>query len=66
MVPKFEEFFLPCLKCLSDGKIYTQAMLRAYAISYFHLKMTSMNWLKVVKNTTCRQGGMDNIIFYAS
>ncbi len=37
MVPKFEEFFLPCLKCLSDGNSYTQAMLRAYVITYFHL-----------------------------
>ena len=45
MVPKFEEFFLPCLKCLSDGKIYTQAMLRAYAISYFHLNENDINEL---------------------
>ena len=28
MVPKCEEFFLPCLKCLSDGEIYTQPMLK--------------------------------------
>lgn len=37
MVPKFEDFFLPCLKCLSNGKIYTQKMLRKYVIDYFHL-----------------------------
>ena len=37
MVPKFENFFLPCLVCLSDGKIYTQELLRKYVIDYFHL-----------------------------
>ncbi len=37
MVPKFEDFFLPCLICLSDGKIYTQEVLRKYVVDYFHL-----------------------------
>ena len=45
MVPKFEEFFLPCLKCLSDGKIYTQQILRDYIINYFHLSESDINTL---------------------
>lgn len=45
MVPKFEEFFLPCLKCLSDGNTYTQEMLRKYIIDYFHLSDSDVNTL---------------------
>lgn len=37
MIPKFDNFFLPCLQCLSDGKIYTQGLLREYVINYFKL-----------------------------
>ena len=37
MIPKFDHFFLPCLQCLSDGKTYTQELLRAYVIDYFEL-----------------------------
>lgn len=37
MIPKFDNFFLPCLQCLSDGKKYTQELLRAYVIDYFKL-----------------------------
>ncbi|MBQ5875934.1 MAG: restriction endonuclease [Alistipes sp.] len=37
MIPKFQQFFLPCLKCLSDGKIYTQQLLRDYVVEYFKL-----------------------------
>lgn len=45
MVPKFEEFFHPCLKCLSDGNTYTQEMLRKYIIDYFHLSDSDVNTL---------------------
>ncbi len=45
MVPKFEDFFLPCLKCLSDGNIYTQESLRRYVIDYFRLSETDVNAL---------------------
>lgn len=45
MVPKFDEFFLPCLQCLSDGKIYTQELLRNYIINYFKLTDTDINVL---------------------
>lgn len=45
MVPKFEDFFLPCLKCLSDGNIYTQELLRKYVVDYFHLSETDVNTL---------------------
>ncbi len=45
MVPKFEDFFLPCLKCLSDGNIYTQESLRRYVIDYFRLSETDVNTL---------------------
>ena len=37
MVPKFEEFFYSCLKCLNDGNIHTQETLRNYIIDYFQL-----------------------------
>ena len=37
MIPKFEEFFLPCLKCLSDGMVYTQELLRTFVIEYFKM-----------------------------
>ena len=37
MVPRFEDFFFPCLLCLSDGNIYTQELLRTYVIDYFKL-----------------------------
>lgn len=37
MIPKFEDFFYPCLKCLDDGKVYTQTLLRDYVIDYFQL-----------------------------
>ena len=45
MVPKFEEFFFPCLKCLSDNKIYTQELLRNYVINYFNLSQSDVNTL---------------------
>lgn len=45
MVPKFEDFFLPCLKCLSDENIYTQEMLRKYIIDYFSLSEEDTNAL---------------------
>ena len=45
MIPKFDNFFLPCLKCLSDGKIYTQELLRAYVINYFKLSAEDANAL---------------------
>lgn len=37
MVPKFEDFFFPCLLCLSDGNIHNQITLRKYVIDYFQL-----------------------------
>ena len=45
MVPKFEDFFFPCLKCLSDGKIHNQTTLREYVINYFHLSQEDQNVL---------------------
>lgn len=45
MIPKFDNFFLPCLKCLNDGKIYTQELLRAYVIDYFKLSEEDSNAL---------------------
>ena len=45
MVPKFEEFFLPCLKCLSDGNVYTQELLRKFVIDYFKLSVADANAL---------------------
>lgn len=45
MVPKFEEFFFPCLLCLSDGNIYTQELLRTYVIDYFKLTPEEANTL---------------------
>ena len=45
MIPKFDNFFFPCLKCLSDGKIYTQELLRAYVINYFKLSAEEANAL---------------------
>ncbi len=45
MVPKFEDFFLPCLKCLSDGNICTQESLRKYVVDYFHLFEADVNVL---------------------
>lgn len=45
MVPKFEDFFLPCLKCLSDGSVYTQERLREYIINYFRLSEEDVNAL---------------------
>ena len=45
MIPKFDNFFFPCLKCLSDGKIYTQELLRAYVINYFKLSADDANAL---------------------
>lgn len=45
MVPKFEDFFLPCLKCLSDGNIYTQESLRKYIVDYFRLSDADANAL---------------------
>lgn len=45
MVPKFDEFFLPCLQCLSDGNIYTQELLRKYVIEYFNLTDADVNTL---------------------
>lgn len=45
MVPKFDDFFFPCLKCLSDGNIYTQKLLREYVIDYFKLSEADINSL---------------------
>lgn len=45
MVPKFEDFFYPCLKCLSDGNIHNQATLRKYVIDYFNLSTEDQNVL---------------------
>ena len=45
MVPKFEEFFLPCLMCLSDGNIHTQELLRKYVIDYFRMSEADANAL---------------------
>lgn len=43
MIPKFEDYFFPCLKCLSDGKIHNQASLREYTIHFFHLTEEEIN-----------------------
>ena len=45
MIPKFDHFFLPCLQCLSDGKTYTQELLRAYVVDYFKLSEEDINAL---------------------
>ena len=45
MVPKFEDFFFPCLQCLSDEKIHTQEDLRRYTIDYFRLSEEDVNLL---------------------
>lgn len=45
MIPKFDHFFLPCLQCLSDGKTYTQELLRAYVVDYFKLSEDDVNAL---------------------
>ena len=45
MIPKFDDFFLPCLQCLSDGNIYTQELLRAYVIDHFKLSTAEANTL---------------------
>jgi restriction system protein len=45
MIPRFDDFFLPCLKCLSDGKTYTQELLRAYVIDYFKLSKEDVSAL---------------------
>ena len=45
MVPKFEEFFLPCLKCLNSENIYTQKLLQQYVIDYFKLTEKDINSL---------------------
>lgn len=45
MVPKFEDFFFPCLLCLNDGKIHSQKTLRQYVIDYFHLTDEDINAL---------------------
>lgn len=37
MIPKFDNFFLPCLQCLNDGNIHSQESLRNYVINYFKL-----------------------------
>ena len=37
MVPKFEDFFFPCLLCLSDGNIHNQITLRKYVVDYIHI-----------------------------
>lgn len=43
MVPKFEEFFFPCLKCLSDKKVHNQESLRAFVIDYFNFTEEDIN-----------------------
>ena len=45
MIPKFEEFFFPCLKYLGSGEIYTQKLLRDYIVNYFQLSEKDMNTL---------------------
>ena len=37
MIPKFDNFFLPCLQCLNDENIHSQESLRNYVINYFKL-----------------------------
>ena len=37
MVPKFDSFFTPYLKCLSDGNIHNNKDLVEYAVKYFNL-----------------------------
>ena len=37
MVPKFDSFFTPYLKCLSDGNIHKNKDLVAFAIKHFGL-----------------------------
>lgn len=37
MIPKFDNFFLPCLQCLNDGNIHSQESIRNYVINYFKL-----------------------------
>ena len=37
MVPKFDSFFTPYLKCLSDGNIHKNKDLVEFAIKYFGL-----------------------------
>lgn len=37
MVPKFESFFTPYLKCLSDGEIHSNKDLIKFATKYFNL-----------------------------
>lgn len=45
MIPKFDNFFLPCLQCLSNGNICTQEILRNYVIDYFKLSEAEVNTL---------------------
>ena len=37
MIPKFDNFFLPCLQCLSDDNIHNQESIRRYVIDFFKL-----------------------------
>lgn len=37
MVPKFDSFFTPYLKCLSDGNIHNNKELVEFAVNYFNL-----------------------------
>ena len=37
MVPKFDSFFTPYLKCLSDGNVHNNKDLVEYAVKYFNL-----------------------------
>ncbi|MBR4853171.1 MAG: restriction endonuclease [Alistipes sp.] len=45
MVPKFEDFFLPCLICLNSEDICTQKLLQNYVIDYFKLTEKDINSL---------------------
>lgn len=37
MVPKFDSFFMPYLKCLADGAVHNNRELMDYAVKYFSL-----------------------------
>ncbi len=36
-VPKYDEFFPPFMKCLSDGKVHSLSEIRSYCADYYKL-----------------------------
>lgn len=36
-VPKFDEFFPPFMKCLSDGNVHSLSEIRSYCADYYNL-----------------------------